>query len=212
MVKVFCRYSHDGYTCSFYLNEKHQTASIAEHLTCTGEYVKTACWSDSFYRLEEETVEDRHGRGDGKVRVSLMHWKTRYVLVGTIPQARHSPLCAETVQSLGGAHASYATPSPPLANDISYRTDPWIFRSERSGRKGSLFTSEVEIESLVNGTGIQLLLNDRFVVVVALGRIYVGSFAAKAKTADSIERGLCDEQLGKLVLWKVDEHGQVLNG
>ena len=79
--------------------------------------------------------------------------------------------------------------------------------NECSRWQGPLFISEAEIESLVNETGIELLLNDGFLVVVALGRTYVCSFATKAKTANSIERAQRDERLGKLVLWKVDGQG-----
>ena len=111
MVKLFCRYSHDGYTCSFYLNEKRQTASITEHLTRMEEYVRTACWKGSFYRLEEETLENPHGCGDGKVRVSLMHWNTRYVLAAAIA-SEHSVRC----QRYACVCAFSAKPSPPPPN------------------------------------------------------------------------------------------------
>lgn len=80
-VKVFCRYDHDAHGCSFRFDEKLQTASIVEHLTRTGESIKTACWKDSYYRVEEHTEEWLVGRGDGRLHISLTHLGTRYVLV-----------------------------------------------------------------------------------------------------------------------------------
>lgn len=56
----------------------------------------------------------------------------------------------------------------------------------------------------MGGTHNQILVNDRFLVLVALDRTYVFSFAAKAATADSTASGSHDEQQGKLVLWEVD--------
>lgn len=70
--------------------------------------------------------------------------------------------------------------------------------------KGPLFVDQAALDSLTGGSYMSLLMNDRFVVMVALDRTYVFSFAAEAKTADSIESGLEDEQQEKVVLWKVE--------
>lgn len=58
--------------------------------------------------------------------------------------------------------------------------------------------------SLMGGSYIQLLINDKFLVLRALDRTYAFSFAAEAATAESIESGSDDEQQGKFVLWKID--------
>lgn len=81
LIKVFCRYNHDSHMCSFRFDEKLQMAKMVEHLTQANECTKTACWKDSYYRVEEHTEEWLVGRGDGRMHISLMHLGTRYVLI-----------------------------------------------------------------------------------------------------------------------------------
>ncbi|KAF1978529.1 hypothetical protein BU23DRAFT_549956 [Bimuria novae-zelandiae CBS 107.79] len=150
LVKVFCRYDHDGHIASFQFDADTQVCNIVEQLTRSSDHTKTACWEDSFYRAEEEILERN------AARISLLHWNT------------------------GGSNIS----------------------------KDPLFVDEREDLALINSThaGIvatQLLVNDRFVVMVAMEKTYVFSFAAEAKTTKADEFQVGEVQGERFVLRKV---------